>query len=339
MNDRQIVSLVTGGAGFVGSYICEYLLGKGQKVISLDNLVTGAKSNVSHLASNPNFRMVRHDIIQPAYLDEICGEKIQNVDFVYHFASPASPKDYYNHPIHTLKVGSMGTLNGLGIAKLYGATFVLASSSEVYGDPEVNPQHESYLGRVSTTGPRSVYDEAKRFAEALASAYYHAHGVNVKIARLFNTYGPRMRIDDGRAVPNFMTQAIKDDPITVYGDGSQTRSLCYVTDTVEAICRLAEYRDLGKVDKGTQEVAAPIVMNIGNPVEMTILDIAKSIKETANSKSEIIFESLPVHDPKIRRPDIGLANRLLGWNPKVDYDIGIQNTLNYFRNSTKKNTK
>tara|TARA_B100000029_G_scaffold308707_1_gene301359 strand:- start:26 stop:1045 length:1020 start_codon:yes stop_codon:yes gene_type:complete len=339
MNYKGTVSLVTGGAGFVGSYICEYLLSKGQKVICIDNLVTGAKSNVSHLLSNPDFRMISHDIIHPAYLDEIYNEKIQSVDFVYHFASPASPKDYYNHPIHTLKVGSMGTLNSLGIAKRYGSTFILASSSEVYGDPEVNPQHESYQGRVSTTGPRSVYDEAKRFAEALASAYYHAHGVKVKIARLFNTYGPRMRIDDGRAVPNFMSQALKGDPITVYGDGSQTRSLCYVSDTVEAICRLAEYVSSPNDNKGIEEITGPIVMNIGNPVEMTVLDIAESIKEIAKSKSQIIFEPLPIHDPKVRRPDIGLANRLLGWQPKVDYEIGIRNTLNYFRDATKNNKR
>ena len=337
MSDKQIISLVTGGSGFVGSYICEYLLASGQKVICIDNLVTGTKSNISHLISQPDFKMVTHDIIQPTYLDEIIEEKIGSVDFVYHFASPASPKDYYNHPIHTLKVGSMGTLNALGIAKRYGATFILASSSEVYGDPEVNPQHESYLGRVSTTGPRSVYDEAKRFGEALVSAYYHAHGVKVKIARLFNTYGPRMRIDDGRAVPNFMSQAIKGNPITVYGDGSQTRSLCYVSDTVEAICRLAAYQDLETEDQDIKDVSGPIVMNIGNPVEMTILEIAKSIREIAGSKSEIIFEPLPVHDPKVRRPDIGLANRLLGWYPQVDYATGIQNTLKYFRDSAKEN--
>ncbi len=337
MSDRQITSLVTGGAGFVGSYICEYLLAKGQKVICIDNLVTGAKSNVAHLPHNGDFKMVGHDIIQPAYLDEMFDKKMRDVDFVYHFASPASPKDYYNHPIHTLKVGSMGTLNALGIAKRYGSTFILASSSEVYGDPEVNPQHESYLGRVSTIGPRSVYDEAKRFAESLASAYYHAHGVKVKIARLFNTYGPRMRINDGRAVPNFISQAIKGDPITVYGDGSQTRSLCYVDDTVEAICRLAAYQDLEADNSDIKNISGPIVMNIGNPVELTVLDIAKSIREIAGSKSEIIFKPLPIHDPLVRRPDIGLANRMLGWHPEVDYATGIRNTLQYFRNSIKEN--
>jgi len=330
--------LVTGGSGFVGSYICEYLLASGQKVICIDNLVTGTKSNISHLISQPDFKMVTHDIIQPTYLDEIIEEKIGSVDFVYHFASPASPKDYYNHPIHTLKVGSMGTLNALGIAKRYGATFILASSSEVYGDPEVNPQHESYLGRVSTTGPRSVYDEAKRFGEALVSAYYHAHGVKVKIARLFNTYGPRMRIDDGRAVPNFMFQALRGDDITVYGDGSQTRSLCYVDDTVEAIYRLASYSNLSSANRsGFENNPDPIVVNIGNPVEMTVLDIAKSIKDISDSKSEIVFKPLPIHDPKVRRPDIGLANRLLEWNPVVDYMTGIQHTLKYFKTYLKEN--
>ena len=337
MNDMQITSVVTGGAGFLGSYICEYLLSKGQKVICIDNLVTGIESNVSHLLNDRNFFFVTHDIIQPAYLEEILGNKIQSVNFVYHFASPASPKDYYNHPIHTLKVGSMGTLNAVGIAKRYDSTFVLASSSEVYGDPEVNPQNESYLGRVSTTGPRSVYDEAKRFAESLASAYYHAHGVKVRIARLFNTYGPRMRIDDGRAVPNFMSQAIRGDAITVYGDGSQTRSLCYVNDTVEAIYRLATYPSSCSVNRIQVESSEPIVMNIGNPVEMTVLDIAESIKNISGSKSKIIFKPLPIHDPKIRRPDIGLANRLLGWHPKVGYATGIQTTLEYFRNAIKEN--
>ena len=338
MSNAQITSLVTGGAGFVGSYICEHLLSVGQKVICIDNLVTGAKSNISYLIDHPDFIFVSHDIIQPAYLDEILKGTIQEVDFVYHFASPASPKDYSNHPIHTLKVGSMGTLNALGIAKRYQATFILASSSEVYGDPEVNPQNESYLGRVSTTGPRSVYDEAKRFAEALASAYYHAHGVDIRIARLFNTYGPRMRIDDGRAVPNFMFQALRGDDITVYGDGSQTRSLCYVDDTVEAIYRLASYSNLSSANRsGFENNPDPIVVNIGNPVEMTVLDIAKSIKDISDSKSEIVFKPLPIHDPKVRRPDIGLANRLLEWNPVVDYMTGIQHTLKYFKTYLKEN--
>ena len=332
MNEGQITSLVTGGAGFLGSYICEYLLSKGQKVICIDNLVTGNQSNVNHLANNPDFIYVSHDIIQPAYLEEIVGDNMKKIDFVYHFASPASPKDYYNHPIHTLKVGSMGTLNALGIAKRYGATFVLASSSEVYGDPEINPQNESYLGRVSTTGPRSVYDEAKRFSEALASAYYHTHRVNVGIARLFNTYGPRMRIDDGRAVPNFISQCITGDDITVYGDGSQTRSLCYVDDTVEAIYKLASYVNLTSGDNiNDQNISLPVVVNIGNPVEMTVLEIAKTVKELSRSSSDIVFKPLPIHDPKLRRPDIGLANKLLGWHPKVEYTIGIQNTLDYFR--------
>ena len=332
MDNHQTTSLVTGGSGFVGSYICEHLLSVGHKVICMDNLVTGATSNISYLIDNPDFFFVSHDIIQPVYLDEILKNKIDGVDFVYHFASPASPKDYYNHPIHTLKVGSIGTLNALGIAKRHGATFILASSSEVYGDPEVNPQNENYLGNVSTTGPRSVYDEAKRFAEALASAYYHAHEVDIRIARLFNTYGPRMRIDDGRAVPNFISQALKGDKITVYGDGTQTRSLCYVDDTLDGIYKLASYTNsLSAISSDTENTSAPLVMNIGNPLEMTVLDIAKSIKDITDSKSEIVFKPLPTHDPKVRRPDIGLAQSLLGWHPKIDYVTGIKNTLEYFK--------
>ena len=296
-------------------------------MICLDNLLTGRAGNVRHLLDNPGFTMLTHDVTEPFYLQDLLSDSKNlasdvQVDYVLHFASPASPKDYGRHPIHTLKVGALGTYHALGLAKAHGATFLLASSSEVYGDPEVNPQPESYLGHVNPVGPRSVYDEAKRFAEAMASAYHHTHGLDVRIARIFNTYGPRMSPDDGRAVPTFMTQAIRQDPVTVYGDGTQTRSLCYVDDTVEGLYRLMMVQP-----RAIEE----LIVNIGNPDEVTVLQIAKEIIEATGSSSKIEFEPLPEDDPKTRRPDISRARRQLGWEPKVSRQEGTKRLVPHFR--------
>ncbi|MBN1694047.1 SDR family oxidoreductase [candidate division WOR-3 bacterium] len=303
--------LVTGGAGFLGSHLCEKLMNEGFKVICMDNFLTGRMENIEHLLGKPGFTFKKHDVT--TYI-EVKG----SLDYVMHFASPASPIDYHKHPIHTLKVGALGTYNSLGLAKDKKAVFLLASTSEVYGDPEVNPQNEEYWGHVNPVGPRSVYDEAKRYAEAITTAYHNVHKIDVKIVRIFNTYGPRMRINDGRALPAFMCQALKNKPITVFGDGSQTRSFCYVDDLIDGIFKLL-----------MSDINYPV--NIGNPNEISILDFAKEILALTKSKSEIIFKELPINDPKVRRPDISKAKELLGWEPKVSREEGLKKVLDYFK--------
>jgi dTDP-glucose 4,6-dehydratase len=303
-------TLITGGAGFIGSHLCERFLEMGHEVVCVDNLITGALSNVEHLRSNDRFAFIRHDISHPLEIDG-------PVDIILHFASPASPVDYLQFPIQTLKVGSLGTHNTLGLAKLKDARFLLASTSEVYGDPEVHPQREDYWGNVNPVGVRGCYDESKRFAEAMTMAYHRAHGVDTRIIRIFNTYGPRMRLDDGRVLPNFMGQALRGDPLTIYGDGSQTRSFCYVDDLVEGIARL--------IMKTFHE---PV--NLGNPDEVTILEFAREILKLSGSKSDFDYRPLPQDDPKLRKPDIGRARELLGWEPKVNRHEGLKRTLEYF---------
>ncbi|MFQ6092505.1 MAG: UDP-glucuronic acid decarboxylase family protein [bacterium] len=307
-------SLVTGGAGFIGSYLCERLLKQGHRVICMDNLCTGMEENISHLFGE-SFQFIRHDVTRHIEVDG-------PLDCVLHFASPASPDDYLRLPIPTLKVGALGTHNALGLALQKKATFLLASTSEVYGDPAVNPQSEEYWGHVNPVGPRGVYDEAKRFAEAITMAYHRIHGLDTRIARIFNTYGPRMRFGDGRAVPTFIPQAIKGEPLTIHGDGHQTRSFCYIEDTVEGIYRLL-----------MSEVHDPV--NIGNPEEMTINDLARIILGLTNSRSPVIFQPLPIDDPKVRRPDISRAKRLLGWEPKTDLKDGLMRTVEWFRKHLK----
>jgi dTDP-glucose 4,6-dehydratase len=300
------VCVVTGGAGFLGSHLCDALLERGNRVVCVDNLETGSLENISHIRS-AEFEYLNIDITDPFFID---GE----VDFVYHLASPASPIDYLRLPLHTLKVGSYGTHHALGLAKFKRARFLLASTSEVYGDPEIHPQPESYWGNVNPIGPRGVYDEAKRYAEALTMAYRRQQGVDTSIVRIFNTYGPRMRSQDGRAIPTFLRQALQDAPVTVFGDGSQTRSFCYVDDLIRGIISLSE--------SGYGE---PV--NIGNPVELSLLDMAKTIIELTESRSELVFEPLPIDDPKVRQPDITLAKQILDWEPQVDLSTGLQKTL------------
>jgi dTDP-glucose 4,6-dehydratase len=303
-------TLVTGGAGFLGSHLCEYLVNKGHEVICMDNLITGSKQNISGIKSG-NFHFVNHNVSEFINLDG-------DLDYILHFASPASPIDYLELPIQTLKVGALGTHNALGVAKAKNATFLLASTSEVYGDPLVHPQPEEYWGNVNPIGPRGVYDEAKRFAEAITMAYHRTHGINTKIVRIFNTYGPRMRIKDGRAIPNFLKQALTGEDLTIYGNGSQTRSFCYVTDLVEGIYRLL-------MSKQHEPV------NIGNPIEMTIKQMADKILQATQSKSKIVQVPLPEDDPKTRQPNITLAKKLLDWEPKVSLDEGLGSTLEYFK--------
>jgi len=298
--------LVTGGAGFLGSHLCDELLRRGHRVVCVDSVETGSLANVQHIRA-PEFRFVLADIIQPFHIDE-------PVDVVYHFASPASPIDYLRLPLHTLKVGSHGTHHALGLAKLHRARFLLASTSEVYGDPKVHPQPESYWGHVNPIGPRGVYDEAKRYAEALTMAYHRQQGVDTAIVRIFNTYGPRMRPHDGRAIPTFLRQALQDRPITVFGDGSQTRSFCYVSDLVDGIIRLAE--------SGYHH---PV--NVGNPNEFTLLELAQTVVEVTGSRSEIVHEALPVDDPQVRQPDITRAKQIHGWEPEIGLDEGLRRTL------------
>ncbi|MFO0908744.1 MAG: UDP-glucuronic acid decarboxylase family protein [Isosphaeraceae bacterium] len=305
-------TVITGGAGFVGSHLCERFLAEGGEVVCVDNLLTGHRRNIVHLMDNPRFSFVEHNISEPLHVDG-------TVDNVLHFASPASPADYLAHPIPTLKVGSLGTHNALGLAKAKNARFLLASTSEVYGDPEVHPQREDYWGHVNPIGPRGCYDEAKRFAEAITMAYHRYHAVKTRIVRIFNTYGPRMRLNDGRVLPAFMGQALRGEDLTVFGQGEQTRSFCYVTDLVDGIHRLL-YTDFSE----------PV--NIGNPVEITVLELAREILALVdNGKSQIIYKDLPQDDPKRRKPDISRAQTLLGWNPTIDRAEGLKRTLEYFR--------
>ena len=303
--------LITGGAGFIGSHLTEFLLDRGCDVLGMDNFITGSPENMASVANRAGFTFVLHNVTEYIRVDG-------PLDWVLHLASPASPRDYLELPIQTLKVGSLGTLNALGLAKAKGARFLLASTSEVYGDPLVHPQREDYWGHVNPIGPRGVYDEAKRFAEALTMAYRRYHGLNTRIVRIFNSYGPRMRLNDGRAIPTFVTQALTGAPLTVYGDGSQTRSFQYVSDLVDGIWRLMEH-----------PVSEPV--NIGNPQEMTLLELANRIIRLAGTKNEIVFRPLPEDDPKVRRPDIERAHRLLGWEPKIDRHDGMRRTMEYFR--------
>jgi dTDP-glucose 4,6-dehydratase len=299
-------SLVTGGAGFLGSHLCDALLERGHRVICVDNLETGTLSNIEHIR-RPEFVHLNVDIISPYFVDE-------PIDFVFHLASPASPIDYLRIPLHTLKVGSYGTHNTLGLAKAHRARFLIASTSEVYGDPQVHPQPETYWGHVNPIGPRGVYDEAKRYAEALTMAYHRAQGVDTAIMRIFNTYGPRMRPHDGRAIPTFLRQALTDQNITMFGDGQQTRSFCYVSDLIDGMIRLAE-----------SGYHSPV--NIGNPNEFTLLELAEAVIEITGSKSEIIYEALPTDDPQVRQPDITLAREILGWEPRVQLREGLERTI------------
>ncbi len=308
---RRVV--VTGGAGFLGSHLCRALMARGDEVVAVDNLLTGRRENLDDLFGRPGFMFQLHDVSNFVH---VAGP----VDAVLHFASPASPVDYLLHPIPTLKVGSLGTHNTLGLALHKGARYLLASTSEVYGDPLVHPQTEDYWGNVNPIGPRGVYDEAKRFAEAMATAYQRFHGLDVRIVRIFNTYGPRMRPDDGRAVSNFLTQALAGKPLTIYGDGSQTRSFCYVDDLVRGLLSLLDSDHVGP-------------MNIGNPDEYSLLQLAETVLEITGSSSEVVFEPLPVDDPKVRRPDITLARRVLGWEPEVDLRQGLARTADWFRSA------
>ena len=302
--------LVTGGAGFIGSHLCDFLLAHGCEVVCMDNLLTGSMDNIAHIR-DPRFAFVQHDVTN---FIEIQGP----LDYVLHFASPASPIDYLELPIQTLKVGALGTHKALGLAKARGAKFLLASTSEVYGDPLVHPQREDYWGNVNPVGPRGVYDEAKRFAEAMTMAYHRVHGLDARIVRIFNTYGSRMRLADGRAIPTFIRQALRGEPLTVYGDGSQTRSFTFISDLVDGIWRL---------------MSAPVndPVNVGNPREMTLMDLAKHVLRLAGSRSEIVFRSLPTDDPKVRQPDIGKARRLLGWEPRVELEEGLRQTIEWYR--------
>jgi dTDP-glucose 4,6-dehydratase len=303
-------TLITGGAGFIGSHLCDHFLRLGHEVICMDNLLTGDSSNIAHIR-NQNFLFIKHDVTNYIYVEG-------KLDYLLHFASPASPIDYEKLPIQTLKVGSLGTHKALGLAKEKKATFLLASTSEVYGDPMVHPQSEEYWGNVNPIGPRGVYDEAKRFAEAMTMAYHRVHGVDTRIVRIFNTYGPRMRLEDGRAIPSFITQALRGEDISVFGDGSQTRSFCFISDLVEGIYRVL-----------MSEETRPV--NLGNPQELTILDLAKAIVRLTGSRSNIIYTPLPQDDPKRRQPDISRASQLCGWEPKVEFTAGLSGTIAYFR--------
>jgi dTDP-glucose 4,6-dehydratase len=303
--------MVTGAAGFLGSHLCDRLLKEGHEVIGLDNLITGNIRNVEHLSGNPKYQFIKHDVTEYIFLSG-------PLDALLHFASPASPIDYLELPIQTLKVGALGTHKALGLAREKGARFLIASSSEVYGDPLVHPQRESYWGNVNPIGPRGVYDEAKRFGEALTMAYHRSHGVDTKIVRIFNTYGPRMRANDGRVVPAFITQALTGEPLTIFGDGAQTRSFCFVSDLIEGIYRLL-----------LSDLSEPC--NLGNPSEMTILEFAQAVLELTGSRSKLTYEPLPTDDPKVRQPDITRAKEKLGWEPKVSLKDGLRQTIEYFQ--------
>lgn len=313
--------LITGGAGFLGSHLADRLLAEGHHVIAMDNLITGNTDNIAHLIGRDDFRFIKHDVSNYIYLDG-------PVDAVLHFASPASPIDYLKFPIQTLKVGALGTHNALGVAKAKRARFLLASTSEIYGDPLVHPQREDYPGNVSTTGPRGVYDEAKRFAEAMVMAYHRAHGIDTRIVRIFNTFGERMRLDDGRVVPNFIGQALRRQPLTVYGDGSQTRSFCYVSDLIDGIFRLL------MLDTSAE---SPYPTNIGNPNEMSILDFARFVNTLTDNPAGIVYKKQEriEGDPQTRRPDIARAKRLLGWEPRVPLAEGLERTIRYFEKRVK----
>jgi dTDP-glucose 4,6-dehydratase len=304
-------TLITGGGGFIGSHLCERFLAEGHEVICVDNMITGSLGNLDHLRNDPKFSFIGHDVSHPLHVNA-------PIDNILHFASPASPVDYLNYPIQTLKVGSLGTHVTLGLARAKNARYLMASTSEVYGDPDQHPQREEYWGNVNPVGVRGVYDEAKRFSEAMVMAYHRAHGVNTKIVRIFNTYGPRMRLDDGRVLPNFMGQALRGEPLTVYGDGSQTRSFCFVSDLVEGIFRLlhADYHE-------------PV--NLGNPDEVTIKQFAEEIRQLAGSQSSIVYKPLPADDPRVRQPDITRARTILGWEPKVGRSEGLRRTYEYFK--------
>lgn len=304
-------SLVTGGAGFLGSHLCEYLLAQGHDVVCIDNLITGASDNIEHLLGHSRFTFINHDVTEHIYFDG-------SLDYVFHLASPASPIDYERLPFQTLRVGSVGTHRALGLAHAKRARFLLASTSEVYGDPEVNPQPETYWGHVNPVGPRAVYDEAKRYAEAITMAYHRYHHLEVRIVRIFNTYGPRMRVEDGRAIPAFISQALRGEPLTVFGEGTQTRSFCFVSDLIQGIYKLMLSGYVGPV-------------NIGNPHESTILELAEEILRITGSKSLLMHRPLPEDDPKVRCPDISLARRVLGWEPKVALEAGLTQTVTWFR--------
>ena len=303
-------TLITGGAGFLGSHLCDYLLNKGHEVICMDNLITGSLNNIKHIKSD-KFKFIEHNVTQFINLDG-------SLDYILHFASPASPIDYLKFPIPTLKVGALGTHNALGLAKKKKSVFLTASTSEVYGDPLIHPQEENYWGNVNPVGPRGVYDEAKRFAEAITMAYHRYHNIDTKIVRIFNTYGPRMRVNDGRAIPNFIKQALTGENLTAYGDGSQTRSFCYVSDLIDGIYRLL-----------ISDLNDPV--NIGNPIEMTIKQMAEKILQATNSHSKVAYMPLPIDDPKVRQPNIGKAIKYLNWNPKVHLNEGLKTTIEYFK--------
>jgi dTDP-glucose 4,6-dehydratase len=305
--------LVTGGAGFIGSHMCKYLLRKGFKVLCLDNLITGSIENIRDI-NNGDFNYINKDVIETVNLNKDIAE---DIDFIFHLASPSSPIDYHRLPVYTMKVGAMGTANILELAKNKGATMLIASTSEIYGDPDINPQTEDYNGNVNPVGPRSVYSEAKRFAEALAVAYHKKEGLDVKIARIFNTYGENMRFDDGRVIPSFIYACLKNDSMVVYGDGSQTRSFCYIDDMLEGLYRLI-----------ISDIYQPV--NIGNPEEITVLELAKRIKSIINSNSEIVYKELPEEDPKLRKPDITKAKKYLGWQPAVALNDGLKKTIEWF---------
>jgi len=311
MKKKQPTSVVTGAAGFLGSHLTDLLIARGHKVIGIDNFVTGTVDNISHLGGNPDFKFIQQDVSEFIFLNE-------PVDFVWHFASPASPVDYLELPIQTLKVGSLGTHKALGLARHKRARFLLASTSEIYGDPLVHPQTENYWGNVNSIGPRGCYDEAKRFAEAMTMAYHREHGIETRIVRIFNTYGPRMRLHDGRVVPSFISQALKNKPITVFGRGRQTRSFCFVSDLIEGIYRLM----MSRYD---------LPMNIGNPAELTVLEFARRIIRATGSRSKIAFKPLPQDDPRQRQPDIARARKILHWMPRVPLEQGLTDTIAYFR--------
>ena len=305
------IALITGAAGFLGSHLCDKLLAKGMSVIGMDNLITGSMSNIAHLETNPNFSFINHDVCKHITIEG-------GLDYILHFASPASPIDYLKIPIQTLKVGALGTHNALGLARAKNARILVASTSEIYGDPLVHPQTEDYFGNVNTIGPRGVYDEAKRYLESITMAYHRYHGVDTRIVRIFNTYGPRMLADDGRVVSNFIVQALQGQDITVYGEGQQTRSFCYVDDLVEGFVRLMNQ----------EQVIGP--MNLGNPGEFTILELAQKVIELTDSKSQIVYRPMPQDDPKQRQPDITQAREVLGWDPKVQLEAGLKKTIEYF---------